>query len=94
MLLASGETLSMIATSVGEINQMSAQIASAAEEQSTVSEEVSRNIVKINDMSAETATGGYSNSSIQSRISKYANTIKKYNGTIQCITISKQSAHL
>ncbi len=53
----SGNALSLIAESVGKINQMSMQIASAAEEQSAVSEEVNRNIVKINDMSAETATG-------------------------------------
>ncbi len=53
----SGDALASIAEAVGEINQMSTQIASAAEEQSVVSEEVNRNIVKINDMSAETAAG-------------------------------------
>jgi len=53
----SGNALTLIAGAVGEIDQMSAQIASAAEEQSAVSEEVNRNIVKINDMSAETSTG-------------------------------------
>jgi len=53
----SGNALGLIAGAVGAISQMSAQIASAAEEQSAVSEEVNRNIVKINDMSAETSTG-------------------------------------
>ena len=53
----SGAALTMIAQAVGEISQMSTQIANAAEEQTAVSEEVNRNIVKINDMSVETATG-------------------------------------
>ncbi len=54
---AAGTSLASIARTVGQINEMSTQIASAAEEQSAVSEEVNRNIVKINDMSADTATG-------------------------------------
>lgn len=53
----SGDALILIAEAVERINQMSTQIASAAEEQSVVSEEVNRNIIKINDMSAETAVG-------------------------------------
>lgn len=53
----SGDALSTIAVAVTKINDMSAQIASAAEEQSSVSEEINRNIVKINDMANETADG-------------------------------------
>ncbi len=53
---AAGNSLATIAKTVGQINEMSAQIADAAEEQSAVSEEISRNIVKINTMSAKTAT--------------------------------------
>ncbi len=54
---AAGATLATIASTVGRINDMSIHIASAVEEQSAASEEISRNIVKINDMSTETATG-------------------------------------
>lgn len=53
----SGTALSTIATAVTKINDMSTQIASAAEEQSSVSEEINRNIVKINDMANDTADG-------------------------------------
>ncbi len=72
----SGEALAMIATSVGEINQMSTQIASAAEEQSVVSEEVGRNIVKINDMSAETATGAEQTAQASQDLAKMAIQLK------------------
>lgn len=74
--IRSGEALAMIATSVGEINQMSAQIASAAEEQGVVSEEVNRNIVKINDMSAETATGATQTAQASQDLAKMAIQLK------------------
>ena len=47
---AAGGSLTTIAKSVSRINDMSTQIASAAEEQSAVSEEINRNIVRLNDM--------------------------------------------
>ena len=53
----SGESLCTISKAVQQINQMSAQIASAAEEQRAVSEEINRNIVAINGMSTQTASG-------------------------------------
>ena len=53
----SGDALTSIAEAMDNINQMSAQIASASEEQSAVSEEVNRNIDKIHNMSIELATG-------------------------------------
>ncbi len=43
--------------STEEIDDMSAQIASAAEEQSAVSEEISRSITAINDLTEETTDG-------------------------------------
>jgi methyl-accepting chemotaxis protein len=52
-----GSALDTITQAVGKINEMSTQIASAAEEQGTVAEEINRNIVKINDMSNQTADG-------------------------------------
>lgn len=49
-----GRSLSSISDAVSKINNMSTQIASAAEEQSGVTEEINRNIVRINDMTHET----------------------------------------
>jgi len=53
----SGSALSTIAEAVTRINDMSIQIASAAEEQGVVSEEINKNIVYINDMATQTASG-------------------------------------
>jgi len=52
-----GESLTTIAGVVENINDMSTQIASAAEEQSVVAEEINRNIVSISDMAEQTAAG-------------------------------------
>jgi len=52
-----GESLSAISISVGLINDMSTQIASAAEQQNSTTEEINRNIVNISSMANETATG-------------------------------------
>jgi methyl-accepting chemotaxis protein len=49
--------LQSIETAVGEINDMNAQIASAAEEQSAVAEEINRNVVAIRDISSHTTAG-------------------------------------
>lgn len=50
-----GSSLVAISEAVSKIRDMSAQIASAAEEQSAVSEEINRNIVRISDLANETA---------------------------------------
>ena len=54
---AADTTFTEIRNAVAHINDMSGQIASAAEEQSCVTEEINRNIVQINDIAGETATG-------------------------------------
>lgn len=51
-----GEALASISQSVTTITDMSAQIASAAEEQSTVAEEINRNITQIAHISEQNAT--------------------------------------
>lgn len=53
-----GESLTAITDSVARINDMNTQIASAAEEQTAVSEEMNRNIISINQIATETAQGG------------------------------------
>ena len=52
-----GESLASIAAAVTTIVEMNTQIASAAEEQSSVSEEISHNVVSIQGVSEHTAAG-------------------------------------
>lgn len=53
----SGNAFTTIADAVKRINDMSTQIASAAEEQGAVSEEINQNIVQINNIASQTASG-------------------------------------
>lgn len=55
--IETGDALNAIAGVVQRINDMSSQIAAAAEEQGTVTEEVNRNIVQISEMTNQTAEG-------------------------------------
>jgi len=52
-----GAALEEIALSVDQINDMNAQIASAAEEQSSVSEEINRNVINIRGIAQSTVEG-------------------------------------
>ncbi|MCP3867577.1 MAG: HAMP domain-containing protein [Gammaproteobacteria bacterium] len=52
-----GTSLTTISGSVSQIDEMSSQIATAAEEQNSVAEEMNRNIVRISDMAVQNATG-------------------------------------
>ena len=52
-----GASLEAITGSIGNINDMNTQIASAAEEQSSVSEEINRNISNIAQSVDQTASG-------------------------------------
>jgi len=52
-----GHSLKTIALTVTKISELSAQIATAAEEQTAVSEEINRNIVHINEATIVTADG-------------------------------------
>ncbi len=58
---AAGEALKAITGSVATISDMNAQIASAAEEQTSVAEEINRNVATVNDKADETA--GYAEQS-------------------------------
>lgn len=52
-----GNSLMTIANTVARISELSAQIATAAEEQTAVSEEINRNVVHINEAAVYTADG-------------------------------------
>jgi len=54
-----GVSLEAILQAVGAISDMNAQIASAAEEQSVVAEEINRNVVNITQITTETATAAH-----------------------------------
>jgi methyl-accepting chemotaxis protein len=50
-----GEALNSISNYVGDINDMNLQIASAAEQQSAVAEEINQNVVRITDIAQHTS---------------------------------------
>jgi methyl-accepting chemotaxis protein len=52
-----GTSLSVISTAVERINDMSSQIASAAEQQNSTAEEINRNITNISELGQETTSG-------------------------------------
>ncbi len=68
-----GQSLEAIADAVSSINEMSTQIASAAEEQGAVAEEVNRNIVRINDMANDTSKVSEQSVSASEELSELAN---------------------
>jgi len=55
-----GASLESITEAVAKINQMNTQIASAAEEQSSVAEEINKNITRISEYADSTANGAQS----------------------------------
>ncbi len=73
-------TLAAIAESVNEINDMCAQIATAAEEQTAVAEEVNSNIDQINSMTQETAGGAEKSANAGASLSKLVTELQQLVG--------------
>jgi methyl-accepting chemotaxis protein len=69
--------LNAISEAVSQIDQMSSQIATAAEEQSTVTDEISRNIEHINTMATQNATGSQQTSAAGEELSRMASSLQK-----------------
>ncbi len=67
-----GDALTTISNSIGEINDMSTQIASAAEEQSVVVDEINKNVVQINNVAEQTSAGAKQTSVASSDLSRLA----------------------
>jgi methyl-accepting chemotaxis protein len=71
-----GDSLAAIAAAVARIDDMSTQIASAAEEQGVVAEEVNRNIVQISEMASTSAEGAEHTATASQDIARLANDLE------------------
>ncbi|MGM0413121.1 MAG: methyl-accepting chemotaxis protein [Pseudomonadota bacterium] len=73
---SAGEALTNITHSVSQISDMNTQIASAAEEQTTVADEINRNIVQINEISEQTAEGAKQTSDSGDELARLASELQ------------------
>ncbi len=71
------ENLAMIAGEVATINQMNAQIATAAEEQSAVAEEIDRNITNISQIADTTSEGAKQTAQISEELVRLADELNR-----------------
>ena len=65
---AAGKALEDIITAIGKISDMNSQIATAAEEQSAVAEEINGNVASINELGQGTADAAYQNGEISQKL--------------------------
>ena len=65
-----GSSLSAISAAVTRINDMSTQIASAAEEQNATAEEINRNITNISEIATQTTTGAQQTAEASSELAR------------------------
>lgn len=70
------EALDVITASISSITDTNVQIASAAEQQSSVSEEINRNVVNINTISEETERGSQNVAGASDRLAYLASQLK------------------
>jgi len=71
-----GDSLQNILSSIHTINQMNLLVASSAQEQSSVAEEVSKNIVRINGFSEQTVEDAQTTASATNKLSEQAEQLK------------------
>jgi methyl-accepting chemotaxis protein len=75
-----GEVLESITNSINQISDMNTQIASAAEEQSVVAEEINRNVVGINEIGEHTAQGAQQTASASEGLNNLAGQLQRIVG--------------
>jgi aerotaxis receptor len=77
-----GESLDSISNAVNSITQMTTQIATAAEEQSAVSEEINRNVIRISELSEHTLSGtqmiSASSNSVDQSVTQLNSLVKQF----------------
>ena len=78
-----GASLTTIADSVLQINDMSSQIATAAEQQNAVAEEMNRNIIRISDMTTQNAAGAKQTSQTGHELAHMASDLQGLVGQFQ-----------
>ncbi len=71
-----GSSLTTIAEAVSQIDEMSTQIATAAEEQNAVAEDMNRNIVRISDMATQNTSGAQQTSQAGQDLARMASTLQ------------------
>jgi methyl-accepting chemotaxis protein len=77
---AAGEALDAITSAVSHISRMNAQIASAAEEQGRVAEEINRNVISISEVAEQTVIGAGQSSAANERVNNLAGDLKELVG--------------
>lgn len=70
---AAGSSLQAITTNVASISDMNLQIATAAEEQSSVSEEINRNVTEISQIAEQSADGAQQTAKASGELASLAN---------------------
>ena len=80
MAREAAESLDAIARAVSSINEMNTQIAAAAEEQTTVSEEINKSVVNISQISEQTANGAEQTTSASTDLSRLASDLQQLVG--------------
>ncbi len=73
-------SLTTIVESVSQIDQMSSQIATAAEEQSTVAEDMNHNLILISDKGKQNASGANQTSQAGQELARMASTLQELIG--------------
>ena len=74
---SAGHMLEQISNAVATINDMNAMIASAAEEQSSVSEEISRNITSVSQIAEETSEASRQNVATSTQFASLASQLQR-----------------
>ncbi|ETD50482.1 hypothetical protein X778_19370 [Pseudomonas aeruginosa VRFPA07] len=74
---SAGHMLEQISNAVATINDMNAMIASAAEEQSSVAEEISRNVTNVSQIAEKTSEASRQNVATSTQLASLASQLQR-----------------